>query len=250
MMIHEEQHTRIRFVRALRGELRKVRTTRGTQWLLGLTLTAWALVAVLISLLTLSEGEGGIDVAGTLLGMGAFVGVLSPMFGILIMASDWQTRDVLTLFALEPRRGIVFAAKVTAAALVGLLMIVGAVLSGLIVCTALALILAQTLSWDLSGSYGAGTLWGALVGVFSGVSYGAALGRVTLPVFFCLLQGLLIDPLLAIEPSGVGSWLRLSAISDAGGGTGEWAPALVAAVLWLACPLAIGYWRNGRADVR
>ena len=239
-----------RLSRCVRAELRKVRTTRGTRWTLILTAAIWVIVGVGISAISVIVDAHEVSIDGALLGMGSAVTVFVPILAILIIAGDWQTRDVMTVFALEPRRDIVFAAKAITAAVVCLALTAAAIVLALVLTTGLAVTTGTAVAWDLDGA-SAGLLgWGAAVGTISGIAYGAALQRAPLAIVFSLVQGFVIDPLLALVPDGAGQWFRLSVITDAGS-TGEHiAPAVVAGVLWLAIPLTIGVVRNRTADVQ
>ncbi|MFT4052749.1 MAG: ABC transporter permease [Microbacterium sp.] len=239
-----------RFARLLRVELRKVAATRGTQWVLGVLVGTWVLAALGVAAVTLGGGGGQVNVIGALMGMSAFVIMLAPILGIMIMAGDWQSRDVVTLFTAEPRRRFVFWAKVGAAVIAGAAIIVSALALAILASAALAGIAGASLQWSLEGVNIWGMLLGAVVAIASGVAYGAAIPRVAIAVTFSLLQGLAIDPLLALDASGVGKWFRLSAISEIGGASGAVGPALVAGILFVAAPLTAGYFRTLRADIR
>lgn len=239
-----------RFRRSLRAELRKVRTTRGTQWALGIIGVLWALVGAGVATVSLLGGAHAVSVSGTLLGMGSAVVVFIPVLGILIMAGDWQSRDVVTVFALEPRRHIVFWAKAATSVILGLVLVVAAGTAAVASAALIALFGGVGLAWDLNAEATSELLWTAGVGIVSGIAYGAALLRVALAVVFSLVQGFVIDPLLALVSHDIGSWFRLGAISDFGSTGGPLGQALVATVLWLALPLAIGFLRNQRSDVQ
>ena len=115
---------------------------------------------------------------------------------------------------------------------------------------AVTLAAGATIVWNADAESIAVLLWSAGVGTASGIAYGAATQRVAIAIVFSLVQGFVIDPLLMLIPHGIGSWFRLTAITEAGSGTGELGPALTAGLLWLIVPLAIGFARNQRADVQ
>ncbi|MFV4913718.1 ABC transporter permease [Microbacterium lacticum] len=238
-----------RLLRALHAELRKVIATRGTRVVLIVLVAAWACAALAIAALTLSGGAG-VNVVGALMGMSAFVITLAPILGILIMVGDWQSRDVVTLFALEPRREIVFWAKVAAAAITGLVVIVAAGIVAIVASVILAAIAQAPLVVTLTGTNTSEMLLGSIVAVLTGIAYGAAIPRVAVAVTLALLQGLAIDPLLAIDPSGIGRWFRLAAIADLGGDHGAIGPAVTAGILFVILPIAVGLVRTRRADIR
>ncbi|WP_231872804.1 ABC transporter permease [Microbacterium oleivorans] len=239
-----------RFGRSLRSELRNVRTTRGTRWALGLTAALWVVVGAGVAAIALLVDAESVSISGALLGMGAAVTVFVPILAIFIMAADWQSRDVLTTFALEPRRHIVFLAKALTALIVCTVLVAVAAVLAVVFTAGLALAAGATIVWNADAESIAVLLWSAGVGTVSGIAYGAATQRVAIAIVFSLVQGFVIDPLLMLVPHGIGSWFRLTAITEAGSGTGELGPALTAGLLWLVVPLAIGFARNQRADVQ
>lgn len=239
-----------RFLRCLRAELRKTGATRGTRWTLGIVTALWVVAGVGVVAVGILGGADRVSLAGSMLGMGAAVVVCSPIFGVLIMAGDWQSRDVLTLFALEPRRQVVFFAKASAAMILGAIILAVAWLIAVAGSLGSSLIARVPLAWDFDTASTAALLWGAGVGVVSGIAYGAALLRVAPAIVFALVQGFVFDPLLSLVPHGVGDFFRLSAIVDFGSGVGSLGTALAAGALWLVIPLFIGYIRNQRGEVQ
>ncbi|AZS42724.1 hypothetical protein BWL13_00262 [Microbacterium oleivorans] len=239
-----------RFARSLRAELRNVRTTRGTRWALGLTASLWVIVGAGVALIAVLLDATTVSVGAALLGMGSAVTIFIPILAIFIMAADWQSRDVLTTYVLEPRRHIVFFAKVLAAVIVCATLVLAAALLAVVFTAVLALVSGAAITWNADAETIAVLLWSAAVGTVSGIAYGAATQRVAIAIVFSLVQGFVIDPLLTLVPHGVGNWFRLSAIADAGSSGGAIGPALTAGVLWLVVPLAVGFVRNQRADVQ
>lgn len=249
-LVEREPTTAERFARSLHAELRNVLATRGTRWALGLTVLLWVIVGAGVAAIALLLDSSSVSIAGALLGMGSAVSMFVPILAIFIVAADWQSRDVLTTFALEPRRHIVFFAKATAALIVCAALVVIATVCAIVLTVALALSTGSTISWTMEAGTGALLLAGALVAAVSGIAYGSATQRVAVAIVFSLVQGLVLDPLLSLAPNGVGSWFRLGAIAEAFSGTGAIGPAIVAGVLWLALPLSIGFIRHQRADVQ
>jgi ABC-2 type transport system permease protein len=95
-----------------RVELRKAVDTRAGRWLLAaLALVGIAAMAV-FSFAGKPKDHHYTDIAG---GGAAFVALLLPVLGILLVTSEWSQRTAQTTFTLVPRRGRVIAAKVYAA---------------------------------------------------------------------------------------------------------------------------------------
>lgn len=245
-----EPTTTSRFGRSLRAELRNVRTTRGTRWALGLTVSLWVIVGAGVALIAVLLESSNVSVGASLLGMGSAVTIFIPILAIFIMAADWQSRDVLTTYALEPRRHIVFFAKALTAVIVCAVLVLAAALLAVAFTALLGLTAGAAIAWTADAESIAVLLWSAAVGTVSGIAYGAATQRVAIAIVFSLVQGFVIDPLLSFVPHGIGNWFRLTAITDAGSSGAAVGPALTAVLLWLVVPLAIGYVRNQRADVQ
>lgn len=250
ILVDAEPTTTGRFARSLRAELRNVWTTRGTRWALGLTAGLWVVVGAGVAAIALLLDSREVSISGALLGMGSAVTVFVPILAIFVMAADWQSRDVLTTFALEPRRHLVFFAKASTALIICAGLVVVAGLFATAFTIVLALVTGSTIAWNADAETIAVLLGSAAVGTVSGIAYGAATQRVAIAIVFSLVQGLVVDPLLMLVPNGGGSWVRLSAIVDAVSATGPVGPALTAAALWLVVPLAIGFVRHQRADVQ
>ncbi|MBD8476852.1 ABC transporter permease [Microbacterium sp. CFBP 8794] len=239
-----------RFTRCLHAELRNVRTTRGIRWTLGITVSLWVVVGAGVAAINLLLDPGSVSIAGALLGVGSAVTVFVPILAILIVAADWQSRDVMTTFTLEPRRHIVFFAKAVTVLIVCLALVIFAAVFVVVLAVSLALATGSGVGWNTDTSTVALLLGGTTVGMISGLAYAAATQRVVIAIVFSLIQGFALDPLLMLVPHGAGSWFRLAAISEFVSGSGQLTPAISAGVLWLVVPLTTGFVRHQRADVQ
>lgn len=230
--------------RALRAELRKLRTLRITLGLLGIAL-GYVLLNV-IAVLALQGAEGspadvttreGLDLA---LGLGSSAYLFSFVIGVLAATGEYRHGTIVATFLAEPRRAIVIAAKVLASVAAGLAYGVVAV----------ALTFAVALPWlgfldhaPLGASRivtaGAGTI--AAVALFAGL--GAALGALVRSQVIALVAGLswlLIGEslLLAFLPE-VGRWLPSGALGAVTATSEDVLPAWGGGLLLVAYTLAL-----------
>ncbi len=238
------------FARLVQVELRKMVDTRSGFWL-PIGVAAVTLITVIISSLV----HGGHD--ATLAHMfrnsvipGSF---LLPVLGILLVCGEWTQRTTLATFTLVPNRGRVLAAKLAAS-------IVFAVVA-FALCLALSVVFAEVVG---NAPGGAGSISLALVGqglmfliasMLIGVAFGAAI-LVSAPaiVLYLLLPTIWNALSSAIHVlATLGNWLALDTAFDQlpqGNLTGtQWAQTGTTLALWLALPLAIGWWRFRTRDV-
>jgi hypothetical protein len=231
-------------------ELRKMSDTRAGFWLLVST-ALLTVAAAVIAGLALEE------VDATLVNFFAIslvpASVLLPVMGILLVTSEWTQRTAMITFALVPHRGRVLAAKLLA----------GAVLA--IVAFQLCLIAAllTTAVWGGGGdgtwSLSAGLIGQAVVSIVvpmvTGVGFGAALlaSAPAIVLYFVLPTAFgILGSFSALE--GIARWLDQSRtmeklVEESYSGT-EWARLGASVALWTLLPIAIGWWRVLRSDVR
>lgn len=245
--------TRPSLARLTTVELRKATDTRAGFWLLAIIALA-ALGMVLVQMFTgsaedrrFSEFFGGAQLP---------VGLLLPVVGILAVTGEWSQRTTLSTFALEPRRERVIAAKVSAA----VLMAVGVVVASL-AWAALANVVAPLVT-DADGgwSFGAEGLGRVVlfqvINVLVGTAFGLALLSTPLAIvlYFVLptLWSILGGTISALKTPA--EWLDLSSTTTPlidGDLTGEaWAQLGTSLALWLVVPLAFGLWRVLRSEIK
>jgi ABC-type transport system involved in multi-copper enzyme maturation permease subunit len=187
----------------IRTEVLKLRTARST-W--GLLLAGFALAALLGAATTGTAGQDGAaglgraDNLANVLGVSALPGALMLVLGILAMAGEYQHRTITQTFLVTPVRGRVVAAKLAAAALVGVP--VAAAVMAVALGTALPRIWVDGATVDLVNRTVAETvagnlLAGALLGVL-GVSVGALLRNQLAAVLLAIAWGLIGEGILSV----------------------------------------------------
>ena len=179
--------------------------------------------------------------------------VILPMIAILAVTSEWSQRTAMTTFTLAPSRARVMVAKLSASVVCSLVALVFCLVVGA----------GATAIHPASGA-GAWTLHAVLLpqallylatAMITGVAFGAAL-LVSAPaiVIYLLLPTIwsaLSNSISALK--GPSDWLEASNTLDpmvrhALGAT-DWLQAGATLALWMALPLAIGWWRVMRRDV-
>ncbi|HEX5193370.1 MAG TPA: hypothetical protein VFW09_11240 [Solirubrobacteraceae bacterium] len=241
---------RLSMARLTQVELRKMFDTRSGFWL-PIAVGIVALGTVLITVLTgPNENHTFTHVFGNALIPTA---ILLPLIGVLLVTGEFSQRTALTTFTLVPSRARVMVAKLAASVVCSLV--------ALVFCLAVAAL--ATAIHPATGA-GAWTLHAVLLpqaflylatGMITGVAFGAAL-LVSAPaiVIYLLLPTIwsaLSNSISALE--GPSDWLDASNTLDPmvrhGLGTTDWLQAGATLALWMALPLAIGWWRVMRRDV-
>jgi ABC-2 type transport system permease protein len=238
------------FGRLVGVELRKMVDTRSGFWL-PIGVAAITLITVIISSLVHHGHEATLaHLFRNSLMPGSF---LLPVLGILLVCGEWTQRTTLATFTLVPNRGRVLGAKLAAS----LVFSVGA----FAVCLACSVLFAELVGNAPGGAggvslaiLGQGLLF-LMTSMLIGVAFGAAI-LISAPaiVLYLLLPTIwnaLAGGIHALE--SVGNWLALGqTFSDLPqetlSGT-QWAQVGTTLALWLAVPLAIGWWRFRTRDV-
>lgn len=234
------------FTRTTRVELRKMIDTRAGRWLLAIVTAAG--LATIAATLIWTDGPHGLT---DFLGFAAFpLSLLLPVIGIMGATAEWTQRTGLVTFTLEPRRGRVIAAKLVAAALLGL-----GVFAAALAASALAT-LATGAVWNPTLPLLAGLAAGLLLFVLQGVAFGFALlntpaaivASLLLPTVWTIVGGLVPSVQKASE------WLNLTVTTGPllnGTMAGDdWAKLATSAALWIGLPLAVGTWRVLTREVK
>lgn len=248
------------FSRLVRVELRKSWDTRASFWLL-VAIGALVFLAELITAIVAGLHSNTTDINwGTFTAVAAFItGLLLPVLGIMLVSSEWSQRTGMVTFALEPRRGLVVAAK----------LIVGLILTLITVVFAIALGAAFNL------------LYGAIAGHISW-SFGVADALVfTVTQMFSMIGGFALACLFLNTPAsivvyfaykfavpvlfGIGGeligWFRTfsrwidfqmaqNQLYDRPISSSDWAHLVTSGFLWLILPLGFGIWRILRAELK
>ncbi len=247
------------FGRLVSVELRKLADTRAGRWLL-ISIAALTLLVLIIQMAVVLGQDLHPKFLDFLQGMNTPLGVLLPVLGVMSVTSEWSQRTAMVTFTLEPSRPRVVAAK-----LVSILVISVAALAIGLVLGVLANLLYGALSgnavvWGSVGKYVGYYLLLYIFGMVTGFAFGAVLlnspaGIVIYFVYSFVLPGLLVlggalmDWFEKVRP-----WIDFNndqndLIDGTIHGTG-WPHLLVAGLLWMVLPLAIGVWRIRRAEVK
>ncbi len=237
----------IPFSRLLRVEWGKATDTRAARWLLG-AVAASTFGLMLAPVLSPSSIEQSYT---SYLGFAALaLSILLPVVAILTLTSEWSQRTNLTTFTQEPRRMRVVVSKIAVSLMLG----VGAAVFGAVV-TAAGIGAAAVSGRTLDANLNAGLLGAFVVYVLLNMMTGVALGALVhnsaaaivasfvLPIGFALLGR--VSELVAnwLDYSTAFSWLLH------GQWSGHTAQIIVAVVLWVAAPLAVGLVRTVRREI-
>lgn len=241
-MIQTQHSFVFRMRRLTHVELRKVITTRSSRWVLISIATLWLLAGGL-QLWEASAGEAEtIRPASALAGMYLTMGLFAPILSILVMSSDWRSRDVMTLFALEPRRHFVFGAKVLASMILALVLFSAVLMLSLIMSWGVAAVTGIPLEW---AEYATGIhllTVSTIFGTLYGIGIGSALLIPALAIVVSLVQ-ITVDASLSLTLDW-GSYFASTSVMSPFVGEGHVGPAVTSFVLWYVIPIAVGLWRN------
>lgn len=243
-------HQRPGLGRLARVELRKMVDTRAGFWLQATT----ALLTIVAVIIVIAAGNATDHEFGQMLAVAtAPASVLLPVIGILLVTSEWTQRTTLVTFSLVPQRSRVLLAKLLA----------GVVLA--LTATAIAIVVAAigtvAAGSDADGVWSdAAPLIGQSVvymvtSMIIGIGFGAAL-LISAPAIVLYFAVPMVFGILG-EFSwfrDVAEWIDLTRTtgdmpSDMLSG-GEWARALVSLALWIGIPLALGWWRVTKDEVK
>lgn len=231
--------------RLTRVEMRKAVDTRAGLWLLVAVGAIAVLAAVLNATLGHPDSHSFTQVSGS---VAEFTSILLPVVGILLITSEWSQRTALQTFTLVPRRGRVVLAKLAAGIVIGLIAaLVGLVLS--VLATAVASHPVGGHPWQNGlAVVGVALLYQGLA-LLGGMAFGllflnsavAIVLSFVLPVAWGILTGV-VNGLQSVQ-----NWLDLNSTEGPllnNDMTGKhWTQLLVAGIVWIGVPLAVGLWR-------
>src|SRR5690349_1276595 len=245
------RRTGIPLARLTLVELRKLADTRSGLWLL-IVIALAAAGAVALVIAAAPDDEQVFD------GMLAFglvpAAVLLPVLGILSMTSEWSQRTALTTFTLTPARGRGLAAKLIAAVLIAI-----ATTAATAVLAAVGNLIAAGTGGDGSWHIEAALVGQLLVSQVVFVLMGSAFGALLMNSPLAIVLYFAIPTLWSVLGEMV-KWLHTAAgwidinmtsvpLSEPGMTGDQWARFGVAALAWLALPLALGTVRVLRREV-
>jgi ABC-2 type transport system permease protein len=231
-------------------ELRKMTDTRAGFWLL-LSTAALTAVVVVVSCLVFPADER--NLLNFLAISTAPATVLMPVVGILLVTSEWSQRTAMITFTLVPRRSRVLVAKLLAGLALGAIAFGLCLVAGLLATAFAGADGAAT--WALS----AGLLGQAAVTVavpmLVGIGFGAILLASAPAIVLSFVAPIAWSALGSIPAlRGAAGWLdqtrTMTPMLEETLSAAQWARVATSLALWLALPIAVGWWRIARADVR
>ena len=240
----------------LRSELLKLRTTRTAAILLLLAVALTALGIVVEGLSTTLDNLAREDTQLTLLGAGSSgAGFCATFVGLIAVTSEFRYGTIHPTLLFEPRRRVVLAAKLAAAALAGSLFAV--ICLALSFGAGLAILSARNVDVAPTGgrlvALAIGSVAGAALGAMLGVSVGALIRNQVGAIVAVVAYAFLVDAVLFAAVPSVGRYLPGKAGDALSGQPVEHllAPALGAAVLvaWTLVFVASATVRTERTDI-
>lgn len=242
-----------------RVELRKLADTRAGRWLLisiaGLTLL------VLIIQMAVVLGQGlHVDFLDFLQGMNTPMGVLLPVLGVMSVTSEWSQRTAMVTFTLEPSRSRVIAAKFASVMIVAVAALLIGLVMGVIANLLYGVFSGHEVVWGSPAKYAFYYLLLYVFGMATGFAFGALLLNSPAGIVVYFVYSFVLPTLFAIGAAlmswfeSLQPWIDFNSdqngLIDATIGGKDWVHLLVAGLLWLALPLALGIWRIQRAEVK
>lgn len=238
----------IPFGNLVRAEARKATDTRAARWLLG----AAALVTLAAQAVPVAFPHSVTQNRASFLTWGALgLSELLPIALILAMTAEWSERNALTTYTLEPRRGRVLAAKVTAGlgiSVIGLVLTFAAAEIGIAVASAAGRHVATTWDW----AEFAGVVAFILLTSGIGIALGSAIHNTAAAIVTRFALGGLSSLLLIPAIAKIGNWVDTTNTFGwvlTGAWVGHGPQIATSAAIWIALPLAIGIVRTIRRDV-
>ncbi len=239
----------------LRSELRKLRTTRTLAVILlasiGLTLLGVCIEGLSSTLATLAQE----DEQRTLLGAGSVAVFFATLAGVTAVTNEFRYGTIRPTLLFEPRRRVVLAAKLAAAALAGILF--GVICVGLSFGVGRAILAARDVPVVLSTAemieLVLGTIATTVLGATLGIAIGTLIRNQVGAIAAVVAYAFVLDALLFASLPSVGRYLPGKA-GDALSGRGVehlLAPGVGAAVLiaWTLAFVAMAAMRDAHRDV-
>jgi ABC-2 type transport system permease protein len=239
----------------LRAEILKIRSTRTTMGLL-IGLVALALLFIILTC-TLSPANQVIteqDQIG-LLSFGSIAGVFAALAGIMLFTSEYRFGTIRPTFLFNPSRSRLFASKMLAGALAGL--VFGIIGEGLTFAIGLIILKARDIPISLSGgnitmlivgSVVGSALWGVI-----GVGLGAVIPNQVGAVIALLAWGFVVENLLFGLVPSVGRLLPVHAQDSIIGFTGQHylsgIEGTIVLIAWTALLAGAGLFQLRRRDI-
>lgn len=248
------------FSRLVRTELRKTRDTRAGLWLLISTAVLTGLVMV-IQLSVAVAQDLVLTYNDFLTSTNFSIALLLPVIGILLLTSEWSQRSAMVTFSLEPHRPRVIVAKLVAGLILGIAAVVIA-LALAAVCNGLFNAMSDLGGdWDLSVEQTAYFVILQEIGMLTGFAFAALLLNSPAAIVLYMVYSFVLPGIFEIGAALIGWFEDLRPWIDFGlaqaplfDGNGmeakDWAYFAVSGFIWLVIPLAVGFWRVLRAEVK
>jgi hypothetical protein len=238
-------------------ELRKMFDTRSGFWLMAsiVILSVIATGAVILFAPADEQTYGSFAAA-----IGIPMTIVLPIIAALSITSEWSQRTGLTTFTMVPSRSRVVAAKLVDTVLVGVTSILLALAVGVVGNVVGSQLAGVPTTWDMDvsdvlyilGGSGLGLLMGFTLGVLFRNSAAAIVGyfvfSMVLPTLSALLAG--AQDWYADAQRWVDFQFNQSSLYDGGFSSTDWAQLAVTGTVWLLIPLAFGFWRVLRSEVK
>lgn len=245
---------KVPFGRLVRAELRKSVDTRAGRWLL-VVIGLFTLLAVTVLFFAgKTSADHSLD---SFLGMTSIPQmVMLPIVGILVVTAEWSQRTGLVTFTLEPHRAKVGWAKLEAAIVLGVLLVLMALALAALATGLAGVVRGTDPSWSIGWQLLVGVFIAQLIGVAQGVGFGMLLQNTPAAI----VAYLLLPTVWSIVGTSV-SWLKTAAqwldtqttlqpLLEAEMHGDDWGKLAVSVAVWVALPLAAGMWRLRRSEVK
>jgi hypothetical protein len=241
------------FARLVRTELRKLTDTRASRWLV-IAICAITPIVVAITLFTVKPDDltyvKFVDLTQTPQKF------LLPILGILTVTTEWSQRTGLITFTLAPNRGRVLLAKATATLTLGLMVIAVAFSAAAVGNLLGPAIRHGNGSW----SFGLSGFRDIIIVQLTGLAQGLAFAMLFLVAAAAIIAYYVVPSLSSFVFNSipglktVKSWLDLNSAQTplynhniTGSG---WIQLLVAVLIWVALPAALGVARALRSEIK
>ncbi len=244
----------IPFLRLCRVELRKQVDTRAGRALL---ITIGAVAALVLTAMVWLSDAGDLSLMSLFDNALIPQAMILPVLGILAMTSEWSQRTGMTTFTLESRRARVIGAKIASALAIGaVVMVVTFGLAALANLTAMLIrgtSVVWSLDWPVLGAMGLMELMVIAQGLAFGLlllnTPAAIVTYYVLPTVWMALMGVIgwFKPVREWVDLGFASTALIEPTTMS---SGDWTKLLVAALIWIALPLALGTMRVLRREVK
>jgi ABC-2 type transport system permease protein len=239
----------------LRSELLKLRTTRTTALLLVGAAALAAFGACVEGLSATAARLAEEDSQRTMLSGGTVGVFFATLAGLLLVTSEFRYGTIRPTLLFEPRRGVVLAGKIVAAALTGV--VFGAVCAALSFATGMAILSARGAELTLTAAHALalalGPVAAAAASAVLGVAIGALIRNQAGAIVAVAAYAFVVDAALFAAAPAVGRYLPGKAGDALAGRAEEFllAPGAGAAVLlaWTFVFVVAAAARAGRSDV-